>query len=309
MSRFHTRPRHPCKTTLLGLLCLVGSAVSAAETLPLADAHLHWKWNQKEVTTGEEAVRLLRDQQVRLAVVSGTPPQLALELAELAPDLVVPIYGLYRVPGEWASWHRDEGLIERVRSALDSGRYRGIGEVHMIGGFVSHWRRPTISGLFQLAAEYDVPVLVHTEFSRADYTVGLCQAHPDTRLLLAHAGAMLKPAEVRRVLDQCPNVQVDLSARDPWRHGNNRMSGDDGLLLPEWRALVIAYADRFMIGSDPVWPVERLNPWDEPDSGWRELPRFLAFHRRWLADLPADAARAIGLDNGMRFWGVTSPGT
>lgn len=294
----HTK-QHAAATALAGL-CLLATA--AADTLPLADVHLHWKWNQKEVTRSEEAVDLLRDQQVALAVVSGTPPQLALELAELAPELVVPIYGIYRVPGEWASWHRDEKLLERVRTALASGRYRGIGEVHMIGGFVSHWRRPTIGGLFQLAAEYDVPVLVHTEFSRADYTLGLCQAHPDTRLLLAHAGAMLAPAEVRRILEGCPNVHIDLSARDPWRHRNNRMTGDDGLLLPDWRSLVVDHADRFMIGSDPVWPVERLNPWDEPDSGWHELPRFLAFHRRWLADLPPDKEAAIRLDNAKRFW-------
>jgi len=307
MYRIKARRGHCRAWAMIACLWLAGAV--SAETRPLADVHLHWKWNQKEVTSGEEAVRLLRDQRVALAVVSGTPPQLALELADLAPELVVPIYGLYRIPGEWASWYRDEELLDRVRAALDTGRYRGIGEVHMIGGFISHWRRPTISGLFQLAAEYNVPVLVHTEFSRANYTVGLCQAHPDTRLLLAHAGAMLEPAEVRRILDACPNVQIYLSARHPWRHRNNRMTGDDRLLLPEWRTLIVDYSDRFMIGSDPVWPVERLNPWDEPDSGWRELPRFLTFHRRWLADLPEDAAAAIRLDNALRFWGPAPPGS
>ena len=57
-----------------------------------------------------------------------------------------------------------------------------------------------------------------------------------------------------------------------------------------------------MVGSDPVWPVDRLNPWDEPDSGWQELPRFIAFHRQWLDQLPADAARAIRWDNANRFF-------
>ena len=84
----------------------------------------------------------------------------------------------------------------------------------MLGGFVSHWKNPVIAGLFDLAAEFDVPVLVHTEFSRADYTLGLCRAHPGTRFLWAHSGVMLKPAEIKRVLDGCPNVQAELSARD-----------------------------------------------------------------------------------------------
>jgi predicted TIM-barrel fold metal-dependent hydrolase len=121
-------------------------------------------------------------------------------------------------------------------------------------------------------------------------------------LLLAHAGSMLKPGEVRRVLDNCPNLQVELSARDPWRHRANRITDDDGRLLADWRDLIMRYAERFMIGSDPVWPVDRLNPWDEPDSGWQELPRFLDFHRTWLSTLPAAQAAAIRWDNAQRFF-------
>ncbi len=168
---------------LAGLLLPLFTSARAGP-LPLADVHLHWKWNQREVTTAEQAIRVLSDANIELAVVSGTPPQLALELQQLAPDIVVPIYGLYRIPGEWSIWHRDDGLLERVRSALASGRYQGIGEVHMIGGFISDWRKPTIAGLFELAAEFDVPVLVHTEFSRADYTLGFCKAHPENAVSL-----------------------------------------------------------------------------------------------------------------------------
>ena len=281
---------------------LCSLAAQAADQPLLADIHLHWKWNQKEVTQASEAVQILREQNVGLAVVTGTPPQLALELQELAPDIVMPIYGIYRIPGEWSSWHHDRDLAQRVRKALDSGRYFGIGEIHMIGGFISDWRNPVIAELFTIAAEFDVPVLVHTEFSRANYTLGMCQAYPQTRFLWAHAGSMLKPDEVRRVLDGCDNLQVELSARDPWRHRGNPISDDSGHLRPEWRALVSEYADRFMIGSDPVWPVDRLNPWDEPDTGWQELYRFLDFHRTWLSTLPEAQARAIGWENAQRFF-------
>ena len=30
-----------------------------------------------------------------------------------------------------------------------------------------------------------------------------------------------------------------------------------------------------MTGSDPVWPVAQLNPWDEPDTGWERLGQFI----------------------------------
>ena len=287
----------------IGLLLL--SLCAHADGPPrIADIHLHWKWNQKEVTAATQAVRILSDQNVGLAVVTGTPPELALELQELAPDTVLPIYGIYRIPGEWSNWHHDQDLLKRVRRALESGRYFGIGEIHMIGGFISDWKNPVIAGLFDLAAEFDVPVLVHTEFSRANYTLGMCQAYPQTRFLWAHAGSMLKPAEVQRVLDGCANVQVELSARDPWRHRANPIADEKGQLLPTWLELVGRYSDRFMIGSDPVWPVDRLNPWDEPDTGWQELPRFLDFHRTWLSALPEDQADAIRWKNARRFFGL-----
>lgn len=282
------------------LVCPIRSG-TADELAPMADIHLHWKWNQKEVTGPQQAIDILRENGVSLAVVTGTPPALALELQALAPELVLPIYGIYRIPGEWATWHRDPGLLGRVREALSSGDYRGIGEVHLIGGFISDWKNPNISGLFRLAAEFDVPVLVHTEFSRANYVVGFCQAHPETRFLWAHAGSILPPEEVERALKGCPNLMVELSARDPWRHLASRID-ESGRLKPEWRALVIAYADRFMVGSDPVWPVEQLNPWDEPDTGWQELPRFLEFHRGWLNQLPVDVARKVRLLNAMSMF-------
>jgi len=283
------------------LLCLCAHAVGPPK---IADIHLHWKWNQKEVVDASEAIEILLEQNVGLAVVTGTPPELALELQELAPDIVRPIYGIYRIPDEWSRWHHDSDLLKRVRRALESGRYFGIGEVHMIGGFISDWKNPVIAGLFDLAREFDVPVLLHTEFSRADYTLGLCRAHPQTRFLWAHAGSMLKPAEVARVLNGCPNVQVELSARDPWRHRANPIADENGRLLPQWLDLVSRHSDRFMIGSDPVWPVDRLNPWDEPDTGWQELPRFLDFHRTWLSTLPKEQADGIRWKNARRFFRI-----
>ena len=290
-----------CAPIALMLLCL---CAHAGDLPRIADIHLHWKWNQKEVVDASQAIEILRKQNVGLAVVTGTPPELALELQELAPDIVRPIYGIYRIPGEWSSWHHDSDLLKRVRQALESGRYFGIGEIHMIGGFISDWKNPVIAGLFNLGAELDVPILLHTEFSRANYTLGLCRAHPQTRFLWAHAGSMLKPAEVERVLNGCPNVQVELSARDPWRHRANPIADEQGQLLPQWLELVSGHADRFMIGSDPVWPVDRLNPWDEPDTGWQELPRFLDFHRTWLSALPEAQADAIRWENARRFFRI-----
>ncbi|MFI0416047.1 MAG: hypothetical protein ACH255_18140 [Candidatus Thiodiazotropha sp.] len=151
---------------LLSLFTLSSPCISDERPAKLADVHLHWKWNQKEVTTPQQAINILRENHVRLAVVTGTPPELALELQQLAPDIVIPIYGIYQDRIDWSNWYRDNEIVGRVRQALESGNYRGIGEVHMISGFISDWKQPNISGLFDLAATFDVPFLFTRNFPR-----------------------------------------------------------------------------------------------------------------------------------------------
>lgn len=276
--------------------------------MPIADAHVHYKWNQAEVTSPEEAVQALRDNGVALAVIAGRPASKALELYALAPDIVVPIYSVYRRGGDWYGWQRRPGLVDEVREALSSGRYRGIGELHLIGGFALRWKRnDVLKGLLALAAEYDVPLLIHTEFSRADPTLSICRANPDTRLVLAHAGAALPPDEVERVLSACPNVWMDLSARDPWRFVRFPITGADGRLLPKWEALVSRWPRRFLIGSDAVWPVDRLDAWDRADTGWQRIGDFLDFHRHWASFLPEDVRRRVLIDNAREVFRAPPP--
>jgi predicted TIM-barrel fold metal-dependent hydrolase len=287
----------PLRARLTALLLVVVPIIAGAALPPLADVHTHYKWSQQDVTSPTEAVATLREHGVALAVVIGTPAETALELAALDPARIVPVWSPYRIGGDWSRWAFDKGVPERAREALATGRYHGIGELHLIGGFVPDWRSPVISGLIALGIEHDVPLLLHTEFSRNTYLLELCRAHPRLKVLWAHAGAILPPAAVDEVMAACPNVWTELAARDPWRFVNNPTTGEDGALLPEWRALLERYPDRFLVGSDPVWPVEQLDSWDEPDTGWQEYARFINFHRQWLGRLPPGLAGKIRLRN------------
>jgi len=285
--------------TLL-LLCLP-LPLPAAQ--PVADIHLHYKWSQQEVTSPQDAVRSMQEQNIVLGVVTGTPAGLALKLQQLAPGRVLPIWSPYRAGGDWQRWARDPGVVERARAALASGAYHGIGELHLIGGFMPKLdRSPVLQELMALAAEYDVPVMLHTEFSRPDYLLELCTRYPDTRILWAHSGAILPPDQVARVFTACDNVWGGLGARDPWRFVRNPIADADGTLLPAWRALLLRHADRFMVGSDPVWPVDQLDRWDRADTGWDELGRFWDFHRGWLARLPGAVALQIGCTNAVTLF-------
>ncbi len=291
---------------LLFLLLIQPALLSAAA--PVVDMHLHYKWSQQDVTTPEAALQALDREQVVLGVVIGTPAELALLLADRAPTRIVPIYSPYRVGGDWYRWASDPEVVSRARSALATGRYYGIGELHLVGGFAPRLTSGSVvSELLQLGEQYAVPVMLHTEFSRPDPMLALCRDHPRTQIIWAHAGAILPPAEVARVLAACDNVMAGLAARDPWRFVDHPITDEQGQLLPEWRALLLRYPDRFMVGSDPVWPVDQLDRWDEADSGWQELDRFWDFHRRWLAQLPDEVAARIGCRNAAALFRPNEP--
>ena len=66
-----------------------------------------------------------------------------------------------------------------------------------------------------------------------------------------------------------------------------------GLLCPEWRALLLRYPDRFMLGSD-TWVNQR----------WLQYDSLMQGYRTWLGDLPPDVARKIAWSNGASLFGV-----
>ncbi len=288
----------------LALLALLLSLPLQARALPpFADVHVHYKWNQEELTSAGQAIQVLQENNTVLALVIGTPAEHALKLQQLAPQRIIPVWSPYQAPGDWSTWAFDRTVLERARKALDSGHWHGIGELHLISGFTPAWETPVISGLMKLAIEHDIPVLLHTEYSRTQHLDALCRSHPGLKIIWAHAGAILEPAQVDEVMSACPAVWTELSARDPWRYVDTPITDTDGRLLPEWRQLIERYPDRFLVGSDPVWPVERLDSWDQADSGWQQYDRFLDFHRTWLKALPPELEEKLRLTNALGLFG------
>ncbi|MEW8660687.1 MAG: hypothetical protein AB2603_20440, partial [Candidatus Thiodiazotropha endolucinida] len=49
---------------LLSFFIVSSPCISDERPTKLADVHLHWKWNQKEVTEPEQAINILRDNNV-----------------------------------------------------------------------------------------------------------------------------------------------------------------------------------------------------------------------------------------------------
>ncbi len=282
------------------------ASVKASAKDAVFDMHMHYKWSQKEVTSPEQAVQYLTEHNISHAVVIGKPAENALLLKKLAPEKVIAIFSPYRDSQDWYRWQRNEKVLIEARKALESGEYQGVGELHIIGGgFARKLESATVlNGLMKMVHEFDVPIMIHTEFSRPNYMLAICERYPKSKIIWAHAGAVLKPEHVDEVMSKCPNVWSGMAARDPWRYVSNQHTDETGEILPEWKALMIKYADRFLVGSDTVWPVEQLDSWNEPDTGWEQLGRFWGFHRSWLAQLPEGVAMKIKHDNAMKLFKI-----
>lgn len=269
-------------------------------TAPMADIHLHYNWNQAEVISPEEVIEILKTHHVTHAVVSSRPSHLALKLRDVSNGQVLPIYSPYYKPGIKHTWYLKKSVLDEARKALASGQYAGIGEMHLVSGRGPHRDNPVVLGLIDLARQYQLPLLIHTDASSSDYLKPLCQQHGDVRFLWAHAGGILDATEVDRLMDACPNVWVELSARDPWHYDG--LVGSDGKLLPGWTELFEKNSERFMTGTDPVWNAHQTYRWYEADEGWSHYAKLNRFHRQWMLQLSASAERKIRIDNALKFF-------
>lgn len=268
-------------------------AVSASETF--ADSHIHFNWDHRAETSAAEVVEILKQHNVGLTIVAGTPSELALELREEGGDWIIPFFSPYIHETGKQDWYKDEEVLRRAADGLQKGLYFGIGEVHFMNGFQPKTDNDIFLKLIALAKRYDVPMLIHIDSGNEVTFQRLCEANPKVRMIFAHAGGNLRPAHIEKILNACDNVWIDFAARDPWRYDG--ISKEDYTLLPEWKTLVLKYSDRFITGTDPVWKVTRWSTWDTDDEGWTHYQKLYDYHWAWLNDLPEDVRRKIAWEN------------
>ena len=283
--------------TALGLIAAGAAGHAADYSGPLFDAHLHYNeeaWNGK---TGPHPISdvLARMQRNGVqAIMANSRPNdgtkaLAAVIAErrtmgvtgAAGDItVVPFIRLYRNRIDYDNWFRDETIYAMVQDEFArgtaAGPYRGIGEFHLYDS--ANANGPVAKKLMQFAERNQLAVLAHVD----DAAIDLLMAHaPKARLIWAHTGiGGASVARVDALLAKYPWLMGELS----YRPG---LTCDGGLLCPEWRALLLKYPTRFLIGSD-TWINQRWQSYDELMQGYR----------RWLGALAPEVARQIGWDNG-----------
>jgi hypothetical protein len=279
-------------------LVAIAAPLHAADyTGPLLDAHLHYNqeaWNG-QIGPHPVADVLARMQQggVR-AIVSNSRPNDGTKLlassaqTRQAGVTVVPFIRLYRNRADYDNWFRDETIFDMVQAEFAKGTaagpFKGVGEFHLYDS--ANANGPVAKKLMAFAEEKNLTVLAHVD----DVAIDLLMANTPSqgqkaKLIWAHTGIGGAPvARVDALLERYPRLVGELSYRPGLTCADAQ--GQERL-CPEWRALLLKYPTRFLIGSD-TWVNQR----------WLYYADLMKAYRAWLGDLPPEVARNIAWNNG-----------
>lgn len=171
----------------------------------------------------------------------------------------------------------DKLAVAHVQRMLDwyPGFWQGIGEVMTRHDDLSAFsygeparaNHEALNPIYELAAENDLPVLLHSNITslrmREPLYLGELEEslhrHPQTRFIWAHAGTSdsinrrmnmkFLDNEVRRLLNTHDNLWIDLS----WSVLDDYvLTADQESVRSHWLAIIREFPERFVIGSDLV---------------------------------------------------------
>lgn len=271
-------------TWVLGFAWLAASPVPAAQAqdrLELFDAHLHYNQEPNPFYPVDQAIETFRRNGVTGILATSRPNKGTHQLMEAkAPGLwVVPFIRPYRTRADIQTWFNDPAIYDLVRSEYERGYYRGIGEFHIYGkAAASEW----VKKIVDFAVERNLYLHAHCD---EEALLILFSHNPRAKIIWAHTGFSTAPARVTELFDTYTALWGELSYR-------SGITGGDGTLTEEWRALFARHSDRFLIGSD-TWIAER----------WFSYDAIMNQYRAWLTQLPQDQAKRIASGNAERLFG------
>jgi hypothetical protein len=267
------------------VICLTGAR--AQERLEIFDAHLHYNQEPAPFYPLDRVLEIFRRNNITGILATSRPNKGTHQLVEAkAPGLwVVPFIRPYRVRSDMQTWFNDPEIFDLIKSEYERGYYRGIGEFHIYGkAAASDW----VKKMVDFAVERNLYLHAHCD---EEALLILFGHNAKARIIWAHTGFSVPPARVAELLGQHPDA---LWGELSYRSG---ITERDGTLTADWRALFERHSDRFLLGSD-TWINER---WFGYDTIYKE-------YRGWLAQLPAEQARAIANGNAVRLFGPRPPG-
>jgi hypothetical protein len=292
---------HQARAALV-FIAFSGAVNAAPYGGPLFDAHLHYN---QEAWNGQEGPHPPADVLARMqrngvnAILANSRPNdgtLALasarEATRQAGVQVVPFVRLYRNRADYTNWFRDETIYTMVQTELArgtaAGPYRGLGEFHLYNS--ADAKGAVAQRLMALADTQGLAVLAHVSDVAVDLLLASTPSKgQNVRLIWAHTGIEGVPIErVDQLFTQYPELMGELSYRPGLTCG--------AALCPAWRALLLKYPTRFLLGSD-TWVNQR----------WQSYDDIMQTYRIWLGDLPTEVAQRIAWANAAALFGLKAP--
>ncbi|WP_410770302.1 amidohydrolase family protein [Fontibacillus sp. BL9] len=191
--------------------------------------------------------------------------QLAWEEYQKSPGNVYPSFAGFPI-------YEEEG-VEIVRNNLEKG-YLNIGEVAAASTFsesvsrlpwkAEHPNDGNFPKIYDLAAKYQVPILLHIDPPNGKPVAKLeeaLDAHPEAILIFGHANAHNTPENIEPLLSKHPNLYIDFFA------GFTAYSPSSINKLEDYVPLMEKYPDRFMLSTDSGFGLSR----DQAANGIYEM--------------------------------------
>jgi len=226
----------------------------------------------------------------------------------------------------------DRNALDHIERMIDwyPGFWQGIGEVMtrhddltaLTYGTPARADNLALSRVFAFAGKHDLPIFLHSNSGSVwkrepiylPEVETAVREHPGTRFIWCHAGISRRieiptlTQELARLLGKYPNLHVDIS----WVVYQTNVLTKDGKPSPQWVALVEAFPDRFLIGSDKVghfadYPKEITKYYTFLDALKPETARKLA-RENLLSVLPKSPARLTEEESDI-LNGRQAPGT
>ncbi|WP_130537202.1 amidohydrolase family protein [Thiomicrorhabdus indica] len=245
------------------------------------DAHSHYAKADTEAVSHDEVIQILDRNNVQKILITSTPNSGTLKLAKFAPNRIIPFLSVYRTKADKRDWmHRIE-VLDEAKKAIATGRYVGIGELHI---FAKDKKSPVLKGLVELAKEHQMPMLIHGDAEIIDEIFSI---DPKARILWAHLGTQPKISLLKTMLDKYPdNLWIDTSVRDKQLLATGRLDS-------QWREFFMDYETRFLVAIDTF----SVNRWKTYDSVVKDI-------HHWLGDLPAGVAQKLAHENAKTFFAL-----
>lgn len=249
--------------------------------LPIFDAHMHYKERAWEKFPESTVLSLMDKNGVAMALVSSTPDEGTIKLLEYAPERIIPELRPYHEKYGSANWTQAPHMAEYLEKRMEKYPHKGIGEFHI------HQLNPDEHKLHEqiaaLAIKHNAIIHVHSD----DKPVTMYyEIEPNLTIIWAHAGMISPPEVIDAMMTKYPTLMADTSYRE-------KEILEDYILSPEWKALLIKFQDRFMVGSDT---------WD--NSQWERYSEIIHINREWLSMLPKEVAEKIAYKNAEKLFGI-----